>query len=174
MSYGQIGNMGNMRPPPQMQNPHAMGNMNGRHVTMLDDLPELEDLEAMGNQPMGPRMGHDHVPPDMSKQIYSKNIRNTRPNSAQIYPESGMMPEHNSHLPPMHEQALHDNSMQAPVYPDATNNAVMRHHCVDIARHIQDCPICSKFYNNDRTVYIIAIVILSIICLLLLKRVLDV
>jgi hypothetical protein len=47
-------------------------------------------------------------------------------------------------------------------------------NCVDIAKHIQDCPICSRFYNNDRTVYIIAIVVLSIVCLLLLKRILNV
>jgi hypothetical protein len=38
---------------------------------------------------------------------------------------------------------------------------------------VGSCPICSRFYHNDNTVYIIAIVILSIICILLLKRVLD-
>jgi hypothetical protein len=46
--------------------------------------------------------------------------------------------------------------------------------CQDVLKHISNCPICSKFYNNDRTVYIIIIIILIIICLLLVKKVLNV
>ena len=46
--------------------------------------------------------------------------------------------------------------------------------CQQVLKHISNCPICSKFYNNDRTVYIIIIVILIIISLLLFKKVLDV
>jgi hypothetical protein len=45
--------------------------------------------------------------------------------------------------------------------------------CLEIADHVGSCPICSRFYKNDNTVYIIAIVILAIICILLLKRVLN-
>ena len=47
-------------------------------------------------------------------------------------------------------------------------------NCIDVAGHIKDCPICSKFYKSDSTVYVIAIVLLAIVCLLLLKKVLDV
>lgn len=46
--------------------------------------------------------------------------------------------------------------------------------CLAVAEHTADCKVCSKLYNNDKTVYIIAIVLLSIICILLLKKVLDV
>jgi hypothetical protein len=46
--------------------------------------------------------------------------------------------------------------------------------CLSVAEHIASCPICSKFYNNDKTIYIIAIVVLALVCILLLKRVLDV
>jgi len=46
-------------------------------------------------------------------------------------------------------------------------------NCIDCNEHISNCPICSKFYKNDKIIYIIAIVILAIICILLLKRVLD-
>ena len=46
--------------------------------------------------------------------------------------------------------------------------------CIDIANHIASCPICSKFYNNDKTIYIIAIILLALICILLLKKLLDV
>lgn len=54
------------------------------------------------------------------------------------------------------------------------NKDPLSYNCVDIAKHIQNCPICSRFYNNDHTAYIIAIVVLAIVCLLLLKRVLNV
>ena len=46
--------------------------------------------------------------------------------------------------------------------------------CLDVAEHVSKCPICSKFYNTDKTIYIIAIITLAIICILLLKKVLDV
>lgn len=46
-------------------------------------------------------------------------------------------------------------------------------NCMDVARHIQRCPLCSKFYDNDRSLYWAAIVLLLIACGYLLKRVLD-
>lgn len=45
--------------------------------------------------------------------------------------------------------------------------------CPMIFEHIKGCPICSKFYNSDKTMYVIAIVLLSIVCIILLKRVLE-
>jgi hypothetical protein len=45
--------------------------------------------------------------------------------------------------------------------------------CIMVANHIKDCPICSKFYNNDNSVYIVCIVLLAIICIILLKRILE-
>jgi hypothetical protein len=50
----------------------------------------------------------------------------------------------------------------------------MSFNCVDISMHVQQCPICSKFYNEDNSLYIVVIVILAIVCLLLMKRVLNV
>ena len=46
-------------------------------------------------------------------------------------------------------------------------------NCVDISHHCQNCPVCKKIYSSDKTLYIIPIVILAIICILLLKKVLD-
>ena len=46
--------------------------------------------------------------------------------------------------------------------------------CLEIADHVSNCPICSRFYKNDNTIYIIAIVVLLIICILLLKKCLDI
>lgn len=45
--------------------------------------------------------------------------------------------------------------------------------CIDVHEHIQRCPICSRFFKTDNTIYIITIVILAIVCILLLKRVLN-
>jgi hypothetical protein len=45
--------------------------------------------------------------------------------------------------------------------------------CVEISEHVQSCPICSKFYSTDNTAYIVLIVILTVVCLMLLKRVLN-
>jgi hypothetical protein len=42
--------------------------------------------------------------------------------------------------------------------------------CIEIAKHIKDCPICSKFYDTDKSLYIIIIIILIIFCILLLKK----
>ncbi len=46
--------------------------------------------------------------------------------------------------------------------------------CLEIADHIPNCPICSKLYESDKTIYLIAIVVLAMICIILLKKVLDV
>lgn len=45
--------------------------------------------------------------------------------------------------------------------------------CIDVARHIKNCPICIKFYDNDRSIYVIIIIILAIICIILLKKLLE-
>ena len=44
--------------------------------------------------------------------------------------------------------------------------------CIEIAKHIKNCPICSKFYDTDKSLYIIVIIILLIFCILLLKKIL--
>ena len=46
--------------------------------------------------------------------------------------------------------------------------------CLEIANHIATCPICSQVYRNDRTVYLVVIVILVIICLYLAKTLLKI
>ena len=46
--------------------------------------------------------------------------------------------------------------------------------CIEIAKHIKSCPICSKFYDTDKSLYIIVIIILLIFCILLLKKILFV
>jgi len=43
--------------------------------------------------------------------------------------------------------------------------------CIYIARHIEECPICSRLYDTDKTLYILAILGLLILCFLMVKRI---
>ena len=143
---------------------------NNNYVTMIDDLPELESLDypaplSGGNVRdtiKGPR--EQFMPgilPDDAGQ-YQKFIR--PPHTTPI--EAGMMPYNpptQQHYNPQdNTQFVHDNTIN--MYPT----------CIDFSNHMTACPICSKFYKNDNTLYIIAIIVLSIVCILLLKRVLEV
>lgn len=44
-------------------------------------------------------------------------------------------------------------------------------NCLDIAQHIDTCPICSRLYDTDKTLYILAIIGLLILCFLMVKRI---
>lgn len=46
-------------------------------------------------------------------------------------------------------------------------------NCLDVSNHLKSCPICSKLYDNDKSMYIVAIVILVIIVIILLKKVIE-
>lgn len=43
------------------------------------------------------------------------------------------------------------------------------YNCVDVANHTRNCPVCSKLYNNDRSIYILIIGLLALICVILFK-----
>ena len=45
--------------------------------------------------------------------------------------------------------------------------------CIQVANHIRTCPICSKFYDTDKSIYVVIIVILVVIAMILLKKVLE-
>lgn len=47
-------------------------------------------------------------------------------------------------------------------------------NCIQVCEHVNNCPVCSKIFNNDKTIYIILIILLSITTLICLKKVLNV
>ena len=57
---------------------------------------------------------------------------------------------------------------------DGGNMGRQRLSCIDVCNHVNSCPVCSRFYNNDKTVYIIIIVLLSIITLICFKKILNI
>lgn len=163
-----------------------MYNNQNRNFTLIDELPELEDLEAngMNKQIHGPPNGEPHTfgkPLHFANQeIQEKFKKFIRPSMGEALQESGMGREYNYSLqpqqtdffntPPPQEYLNQENSKPQYPHPQFYQNSPT---CLEIASHVKSCPICSRFYNNDNTIYIIAIVILSIICILLLKRVLN-
>jgi ABC-type nickel/cobalt efflux system permease component RcnA len=44
-------------------------------------------------------------------------------------------------------------------------------NCISIAQHIDTCPICSRLYDTDKTLYILAIIGLLILCFLMARRI---
>jgi hypothetical protein len=151
--------------------------MSRQHYTLIEDipltdnrqLPELSDIEQHygGGQGMGPMSAVSGG--GMTEQVLKKFIRQTQP----IHQDSGMKPyAEPSPTMLMMEEEISPQSPQPPQQP--YNKDLHDISCISIANHIADCPICSKFYNNDKSIYIIFIVLLSIVCLLLLKRVLNV
>lgn len=62
---------------------------------------------------------------------------------------------HHGHLPLEHPQ----RPFQGPI------------SCITIAQHIDSCPICSRLYDTDKTLYILAIIGLLILCFLMVKRI---
>ena len=148
--------------------------------TLIDNLPDLDDLEESNNY-SGKRLNSNpqaEQPSNMSKFI--RNSHNRPKNMMEEYMEPPSQPMHSSMQPPMNSpmQPPMNSPMQTPMNspmqtPMQKLNSFGAPTCLEIADHISQCPICSKFYNNDKTLWIISIVILIIICLFLLKKVLD-
>lgn len=127
-----------------------------RNVTMVDDLPDLSDLE------------NTTYSEGVDRQSVMSSIQQKRPVFYSPPQESGMI-QSNS---PNEGDEVNVNIQQQG--GNMYYNPALNIPCIEIANHIRDCPICSRFYSNDRTIYIIVIVILSIIVIILLKKVLNV
>ena len=172
----------------------SYGTSNMQKFTMIDDLPDLDDLEMAapyenavykGGQIKSSRYPGASMLPNGQEDKFAKFIRSGHQPPSQ----AGMVS--NAH-PHMARQSLHQHQHQhqhphphphPPVLEepyekpvDETKRYAMPENtpsCLNVAEHIANCPICSKFYNDDKSIYIIAIIVLAVICILLLKKVLD-
>jgi hypothetical protein len=153
------------------------------NVTYIDELPDIEELEQQKGLSMVPEAGK-----------FQKFLRNNNYNPVQ---QSGM---NTNTIPTYDPYKTGYHNVNQGSYIDSFNNPRMLGHssgglapnnqqfyesyegppmksntsCLDVAEHATNCPVCSKLYNNDKTIFIIIIAILSIIIILLLKRVLNV
>ena len=149
--------------------------------TRIEDLPDLDTGNNQNFDGVGAGADDEYRQRDINKFI--RNSNRMIPSGAGMSrdgPPMGPMagPGHMRMMPQeMMEQPVMDvremrYSAPPPVHFERPDP--MSLNCVDVSMHIQNCPICSKFYNGDKSLYVIVIVILAIICLLLLKRVLNV
>jgi hypothetical protein len=155
-----------------------------KNYTLIEELPDLEDLERKQNQTDGFNM----IPPDNATQI-QKFIRN---NVYEPPIESGMSQRHpqlqqhpqqqhpQQQHPQQHPQQQEQFTMQymEDIRPYELPQQIYRHNgevnCINVSDHTSHCPVCSRLYQHNNSVYIVVIILLAIICILLLKRVLNV
>ena len=163
--------------------------MSRNNVTMIDDLPYLEDLERQSYI--------NGVPPAELKQV-SKFIRDTAYNPPN---ESGMgnqsqqfshptsryqkqLPQQQVIQPPPKPQQQSQSQMimiEQNIDPEFMRqqqqqqqmHKILSLSCIDVAEHTSNCIVCSKLYNTDPSLYIIVISILLLVSAILFKKVLD-
>jgi len=131
-------------------------------TTQIANLPDLENIGGGGG------MSQDNYYASQNSQqeavMNSSSAIKNRVTNQNINPQSGMASYIDHQYAPFMQQ---QEDEQQPFNP-------MNIPCIVIANHIGNCPICSRYYNSDRTGYVVVIIILAIVCLLLLKRVLAV
>lgn len=155
--------------------------MSRNNVTMIDDLPFIDDIESKSFM--------TGVPSAEMKQV-SKFIRDTTYNPPY---ESGMMAYNNNSSnrvvqsppppPPQPQQQQRIQLPPAPAPSSGSSSGVEEYQphqmimsslsCVDVAEHAANCIVCSRLYNTDMTLYIIIISILLLTIVILIKKVLD-
>jgi hypothetical protein len=146
-------------------------------VTPIDMLPELQDIASpqpydravKGNQIKTSRYPGENILSTTDAQRVQKFIRE---NHVPTSRESGMMykPVEDTYMPVPPDQMDGSDTQ----YPQQILSATPPEpNCVDCAKHAAACPVCKSYFNNDKTILYICIAVLLVICLLLLKKVLD-
>lgn len=114
----------------------------------------------------------------MNQNKYSRGIRVSRlddtgeivktphaiRNNSQMMPQSGMYS--NPPAEPFEQEQIATEPNPIPIEQKYV-------YCIDVCNHIASCPLCSKYYNTDKTVYLLVIALLSIVCIILMKRMLE-
>ena len=137
------------------------------NVTRIEDLPELSDIE---NSYKRGESGMGNVEPKMNKYI--------RNHSRQDYNNNSMDMKHVNNFEPYQGNKAQIYIEEQPIrqkefYEPTPTPLPTQLNCLDVCNHIKDCPLCSKFYHNDNTLYIIIIVVLLILTIILTKKVLN-
>jgi hypothetical protein len=144
-----------------------------QNVTPIEDLFDVDESQNGGVASKNSaivqsrQMNHDDT------KIATKHIR---PHHSQ-HPDSGMVGGDYVEQGPPPSIDMDVVPYNGPHIKQSLADRVENGHspsCLRVADHISECRMCSTFYNPDKTLYIIVIVVLSIICILLLKRVLDI
>ena len=143
------------------------------NVTRIEDLPELSDIEnsfgkgGRGGREdvsgMGGGNGNNKIAEKYIRKLSRDNYQNTPYESAQYIVEQ----------PQRYEEEMFEGPTQSPIQTQFASPPP-QFTCLDVCKHIKGCPLCSKFYNNDNSLYIIIIIALLILVIILTKKVLNV
>jgi hypothetical protein len=175
--------------------------MNRKNVTFIDDLFDADNgIPGPNGMPSSQNdymMKGNAERDEFRNQIQSKHIRsndrdyayalNGGAENIQHQPQYQHHPQH-----PQPPQPLYENYNQRSFFPfeldtfqqpryniqqqqfqPVQEKYIEEISCMTVANHIKDCPICSKFYNSDNSMYIVCIALLIIVCIILLKRIIE-
>lgn len=142
-----------------IRNPHVAPNP---YVTPISDLADIDELDTLPVKGTGSVRQMHRGPPTYEQY---QHMQQSPPQFFHGHPGQPIPSPQFLRAPPPPAQK---ESFEENLEDDKKLN------CIDIAEHVKDCPICSKFYKRDNTLYIIVIVVLAIITILLLKRVLNI
>jgi len=156
-----------------------------KNVTYIQDLEDGGNIEHFNNKPADLPKPHQRAiratrynnPYDeMNKsrgqmnEMFRENFNNTRQSSMEHYSNNPFVGGTKSYR----DSEILMSPRPVPRVNNSQNYEDDRDiNCLDICNHIKDCPLCSQFYDNDKTIYIIIIVMLCILNLIFLKKILN-
>ena len=159
-----------------------------RNITYIDDLPFLEDIEGEGRG-----VGMSMIPTSETNNI-KRFIRN---NNYNLPPEAGMNTKQQQmeneellkqqQMYAEQQQLIQQQEQQQQIINSNNkknkkkqnkNEIIENYHddlnCICVANHTSNCVVCSRLYTNDnKNMYLGIIGVLIIICLILLKKIVE-
>jgi hypothetical protein len=157
-----------------------------KNVTFIDDLIDTDTLMSGG----GSIGNTDYISKgNMERDEYTNQVQNRhirKQDKDMSYAMNGGMIQsapirENFQIQPYQGQGQFQPFQQPFVFEEPVIKQQRNNHffepeelsCMTVANHIKDCPICSKFYNCDNSMYIVCIVLLIMVCVILLKKIIE-
>ena len=143
-------------------------NNNNMHLNSGMNNPNYSDVENKNfiHPQMQYKNMHHNIPHNMPHNM-PHNIPHNIPHNMPYNIQSNPHKQFNNYA--YENQAYKNNDYYEPYEPVKATPS-----CVDVADHVKSCNVCSRLYQSDKTMYYIIISILAIICIILLKKVIDV
>lgn len=160
--------------PPQSQQPSSYP-----HYKRQDESPRYNSREQYNHRGDSPRHYHKQ---QTREHYYDQNYL-PREHGQNYLPREHDHRLHRQHVKESYQmnenrQVNPNNSQQYYHQPQytaaAANEPTTKPSCLDVSMHHADCPVCSKIYKCDKAVYLVIIAILTIVCILLMKKVLNI
>ena len=169
--------------------------MNKNMVTFIDDLPLISDVENSGGMyPMIPQnesnkvkrmiRNYDHDMP-MESGMNTKNHQSFHDEEM----KKKMFDDEQKMIQQQQEQQKENFHIRMKMFEEQEEQQEDHHrkkkkrnrnidmdcdlNCISVAEHTTNCVVCSKLYNDDRSIYLGSIIVLLIVSMILLKKVVE-